>query len=49
MEDVNGFGLRFLVETLHLSLPQTKIQQQDDWTRRSTQGNKHRVDLPLMG
>ena len=45
MEDVNGFGLRLLVETLHLSLPQTKIQQQDDWTWRSTQGNKHRIDF----
>ena len=45
MEDVNGFGLRLLVETPHLLLPQTKIQQQDDWTWRSTQGNKHRIDF----
>ena len=45
IEDVNGSGLRLLVETLHLLLPQTKIQQQDDWTWRSTQGNKHRIDF----
>ena len=45
MEDVNGSGLRPLVDTLHLSVPQTKIQQQDDWTWRSTQGNKHRIDF----
>ena len=45
LEDVNGLGLRLLVEALHLSLPQTKIQQQDDWTWRSTQGNKHRIDF----
>ena len=43
MEDVNGIGLRLQVETLHLSLPQTKIRRQDDWTWRSTQGNKHRM------
>ena len=36
---------RLLVETLHLSLPQAKIQQQDDWTWRSAQGNKHRFDF----
>ena len=45
LEDVNGLGLRLLVEALHLSFPQTKIQQQDDWTWRSTQGNKHRIDF----
>ena len=28
-----------------MSLPQTKNQQQDDWTWRYTQGNKHRIDF----
>ena len=45
VEDVNGAGLRLLVESLHISLPQTKIQQHNDWTWKSTQGTKHRIDF----
>ena len=45
VEDVNGAGLRLLVKTLHLSLPQTKIQRQNEWVWRSTQGTKHRIDF----
>ena len=44
VEDVNGAGLRLLVETLHLLLPQTNIPQQNDWTWKPTQGTKHRID-----
>ena len=45
MEDVNGFGLRLLVETLHLLLPQTKIQQKMTGPGGLRKGNKHRIDF----
>ena len=45
VEDVCRAGLRLLVECLHVSLPQTKIQQHNDWTWKSTQENKHRIDF----
>ena len=45
VEDVNGAGLRLLLKTLHMSLPQTKSQQQNDWTWKSRQGTKRRIDF----
>ena len=44
MVDVNGLQSSGGGTTL-VTPPQTKIQQQDDWTWRSTQGNKHRIDF----